>query len=101
MPHPLGEHFRLVSAQLLELDSIFGESEKGRNYRIYFREFLEANELELALHTVCDFLLETCGPAVDTEIVARIDSLHQQMSIDDDCSARLAQMQNAPNTPSS
>lgn len=101
MPHPLEEHYRSISAQLLALDAVFGESEQGQNYRSQFRELLEANELELALHSVCDFLFEAGGPVVDAEIVARIDSLHQQMSIEDDCFARLAQMRNAPTTSSS
>ena len=101
MPHPLEEHYRSVSDQLRSLEPIFDESEHGKNYRGYFREFLEVNELELALHAVCDFLLER-GPAVfDEEIIHRVDSLHQQMSIHDDCTTKLTQLRNTPNTPSS
>jgi hypothetical protein len=101
MPHPLDEHYRSVSDKLLAFEALFDQSERGRNYRSHFREFLEANELELALHSVCDFLLEKGAAAVDAGTIDRIDSLHQQMSIHDDCAAKLVQMRNAPNTLSS
>ena len=100
MPHPLEEHYRSVSAQLLSFEPIFDESEQGRNYRSHFRELLEANELELALHAVCDFFAGKRDP-VDETIIDRIDSLHRQMSIHDDCVVELTQLRNAPNTPSS
>jgi hypothetical protein len=98
MAHPLEEHYRSVSAQLLTLETIFDDSERGKNYRNHFKEELEENEV--ALHTVCDFLLERNSP-LDAEVLNRIDALHKQMQIHDDCVDKLRRIRNDSKPPSS
>jgi hypothetical protein len=101
MAHPLEEHYRSVSAQLLTLETIFDDSERGKNYRSHFKEELEENELEVALHAICNFLLEQECPLEDAEALARIDALHKQMQIHDDCVEKLRRIRNDSKPPSS
>lgn len=101
MAHPLEEHYRSVSAQLLTLETIFDNSERGKGYRNYFRELLGANELEIALHAVCDFLIEQSVPPKDAQVLIRIDDLHKQMQIHDDCVDKLKRIRNVSILPSS
>jgi hypothetical protein len=61
-------------------------SDKNPDSRLaYFDELLWANELEVALHTICNFLLEHESATVETRDIATIENLHRQMELDDDC----------------
>ena len=54
-----------------------------------FDEFLREHEFELALHVLCDYLLEpTTQPAAPT-VVKLIEKLHASMQIVDNCVADL------------
>jgi hypothetical protein len=55
----------------------------------HFDEFLEANEFEVALHALCDYLLEQPVMSVGLEEIRRIEDLHQKMQLRDECSAEL------------
>jgi hypothetical protein len=50
-----------------------------------FDEFMDQYEFELALHVVCDFILEPDSPRVDQATIDRIQRLHAAMGIDDRC----------------
>ena len=55
----LRQHWMEVQKLLLPLDEVFDSSGTGARFGIWFREYLDANELELSLHTVCDYLAES------------------------------------------
>jgi len=55
----------------------------------YFDELLWANELEVALHTLCNFLLEHESATVETHDISAIESLHRQMQLVDECVSQL------------
>lgn len=58
-------------------------------YSNLFDEFIQQHEFELALHTVCDYLLEpTTQPHAD-DILEQIQNLHAAMKIEDNCLADL------------
>jgi hypothetical protein len=56
-----------------------------------FDEFLRETEFDLALHIICDFLLEPHSPPPSQELVTKLQFLHCKMEIVDDCVARLRQ----------
>jgi hypothetical protein len=80
------EHCANIRASLLELRSLFRENREPRNW---FDEYVEANELELALHVVCDFLAEQAPQSIGEKELNSIRALHEKMVIVDDCCARL------------
>ena len=55
--HKMEQHYREVHNLLLPLERVFDESLEAQKYRSFFREELDANELGVALHAICDFLL--------------------------------------------
>jgi hypothetical protein len=54
----------------------------------YFDDFLRADEFDLALHVVCDLVIEE-SIMTSEHIVASIDELHQLMVIHDDCVTKI------------
>jgi hypothetical protein len=52
-------------------------------------EFLDEHEFELALHVICDFLLDKKRGTPSELVLQRIESLHSRMGLTDDCVARL------------
>jgi hypothetical protein len=89
MAHPLQSHFDRVSTLLRELRAALEDHIVFQTRRDLFDEFLEANELELALHAACGALLETTSERASPEILKMIEALHQQMELRDDCVERL------------
>lgn len=82
-------HFRDVADRLRALRSVFSLGPAGLKYQGFFDEYLDVNELELALHAVCDFLLEPTTPNVDDEAIEQIQVLHRLMKLEDDCTRTL------------
>ena len=80
------QHWNEVTAGLLPLRRLLSGSTKAQEI---FDEFVEHNELELALHTVCDFLLEREEVAIMDRDVETIEILHEQMQITDECCAAI------------
>ena len=78
-----------LAAEIEGLRSVFPPSEQSAVATRWFDEFLRENELELALHVVCDFLLEPEAPAASQQVQSVIEQLHTKMEIVDDCVARL------------
>lgn len=81
------EHWRRVGDALRALRGLI--SDRGRLR--YFEESLDANELEIALHALCDFLLEPNTPSVSGDVLEQIEGLHSLLQLRDDCIERLRQ----------
>jgi hypothetical protein len=77
--------------KLLELRSDIAMPQDARGYCELFDEFVRECEFGLALHAVCDYLLEPLTPAVGEATTERIQALHESMKILDDCVAKLRQ----------
>jgi hypothetical protein len=78
-------HYRDLSNRLDSLRRLFSRDEGSKQRVEFFDEFLSANEFELALHTLCDFLLESENAQCDQAALDQIEVLHQKMRINDDC----------------
>ena len=83
------EHYKVLESSLLELRHLFRLNENLSDYRQHFDEMLNANEFEIALHALCDFLLERTTPNVRLGEINEINMLHEKMGLDDDCVAAL------------
>jgi hypothetical protein len=77
-----------MQGQLQNLRSVL-VTERSRAFLDLFDEFLEHHEFELALHTLCDFVLESDSPPVAATIVDQIQLLHSGMKINDSCVEQL------------
>lgn len=55
----------------------------------HFDEFLEANEFEVALHALCDYLRVQPTANAGLEEIQMIEDLHLRMHLRDECSAEL------------
>ena len=87
--HQFQDLWTELNLRLIALREAFGESEKGKSSRANFEEFLEANEYEIAFHTLCDFLLEH-EPVILTEnLPNEVSELHAMMNLRDNCSEAL------------
>jgi hypothetical protein len=59
--------------------------ERGHSFLDLFDEFVEQREFGLALHALCDFMLDPDSPRVSKSILDQIRRLHALMKIDDHC----------------
>jgi len=73
-----------VAAQLQSLRPIM-LTEHGHSFLDLFDEFMREQELELALHVVCDYILEANSLTVSNATVEQVRRLHTEMEIVDDC----------------
>jgi hypothetical protein len=83
------EFWSNLAVELQTLRTEFPTSPTGIAALTLFDEFLSANELGLALHVLCDFLLEPDALPTSPELRLRLQLLHSRMEIIDDCVARL------------
>jgi hypothetical protein len=60
-------------------------NEPGHSCLDLFDEFLQEQEFGLALHVVCDLILQPDSPGVSKATVDQIQRLHAAMEIDDRC----------------
>jgi len=67
-------------------------TERGHSFVDLFDEFLEQHEFELALHLVCEFILDSHASKVDKSTVDQIERLHTAMKIDDRCVEELRKL---------
>jgi hypothetical protein len=91
------DHWSHLHRELSALRKLLVSDEVAR---ANFDEYLDVNEFELALHTLCDHLLDSTALfATDLEITA-IDKLHQEMRLVDKCVANLRRQAefNIPNS---
>jgi hypothetical protein len=82
------DHCAEVSSGLLELRHLLGDNNEAK---LLFDEYLNANELELALHIVCGFLIENSSSQIESKEMNLIRDLHESMQIADDCCPQLRQ----------
>ena len=85
----LHAHFREIAVRLETLRNVFSSGKQGAKYEAFFDEYLQANDLELALHAVCDFLLDSTTRQPTDLALRTIESLHNLMELRDDCVAKL------------
>jgi hypothetical protein len=74
-----------LANRLEDLRHILTGKPEAAGYLKFFDDFLEEGEFGLALHAVCDYLLEPDVPAVDGPTMERIRYLHTSMEIRDEC----------------
>jgi hypothetical protein len=86
------DRYHDLSNRLESLRQLFSRDESGQQGVQWFDEFLSANEFEPALHTLCDFLLESEKAQCDQAVLDQIELLHQKMGIKDDCVDNLRQL---------
>jgi len=72
-----------------ELRHILTEKADASGYLKFFDEFLGEHEFGLALHAVCDYLLESEVERIDCVTLEQIEALHSSMSVIDDCVQRM------------
>ena len=87
--HRQEQLWREIRQQLIPLEAIFDDREAASRYRNWFREVLAHNELELALHAVCDFLFENPDATLRPADLDRIRAAHKLMSLEDYCIRKL------------
>ena len=83
------EHYADLTKQLQSLRRLFSLNESLSSFRAYFDEELDANEFEIALSALCDFLLEPETPGIALAELERIDAAFRAMNLSDDRIAAL------------
>jgi hypothetical protein len=73
-----------LQTQLQSLRMLLAD-ERGHSFLDLFDEFMQQREFGLALHAVCDYLLQSDSPRVSKLTVEQIHRLHNAMKIDDQC----------------
>jgi hypothetical protein len=73
-----------MRARLAPLRPVFVASGDAKRVA-FFDELLEQHEFEVALHVICDYLLEAKTPAASVEVIRVIAELHEVMEIEDGC----------------
>jgi hypothetical protein len=68
----------------------------GDDLNQLFDEFVREDEWELALHLVCDYLLEPKTQGPPTAAIQQIEALHGAMQITDTCAADLRRKAGRP-----
>jgi hypothetical protein len=89
MTNERNAYYREINAALGEMKWLFDDQPKAAGYRDYFEETLDANELEIALHALCNFLLETTTRPVPESVIAQIQAVHAAMGLQDQCVSKL------------
>jgi hypothetical protein len=79
-------YLKAVATGLSELRYVFS---KDDDWRKLFDEFIREYEFELALHVICDYLLEPEIQIPHDSILEKISSLHSTMQVEDDCLTKL------------
>ncbi len=84
-----GAYYREMREKLGQMKSLFGNQPEADGYKRHFEESVAANELEVALHSLCDFLFEPSTRPVSEATVNEIANFHAAMGIEDACSSKL------------
>ena len=80
-----------LDTDLRALRPMFEQSPDGVRAPNWFDEYLSANELGLALETLCDYLLEADLLDVPRHVLREIERLHARMGVQDNCANNLHQ----------
>ena len=57
----------------------------GSQTLYFFDEFLREQEFDLALHIICDFIIESPNICISGSVLNEIRDLHKQMELEDQC----------------
>jgi hypothetical protein len=79
--------FDLLKAKLIDLRDSLPELQRDLGYLQLIDEFIREDEFGLALESICDFLLEPQIPPPGNTTIARVESLHRLMAVEDACLA--------------
>jgi hypothetical protein len=71
----------------------------GDDVNQFFDDFVREQEWGLALHVVCDYLLERKTQTAPTAVIQQIEALHEAMGIVDTCAADLRRKAGRGGTP--
>ena len=77
-----------VKEKLAQLRAMLSTGSGFNSWEV-FDEFVREHEWGLALHVVCDYLLEPTAQAAPEAVIQEIQSLHETMGIEDTCVADL------------
>ena len=77
------EHYAALTRRLQSLRPLFSLEGSDSSFCVCFDEWLDANEFELALDALCDFLLEPTTPGITSAVLDEIDSLFRAMDLND------------------
>ena len=83
------DHYRDLIRRLDSLKGLFSGRPGASGLRAYFEESLAANELEVALHALCAFLLDPSAPPVSGTVAEQVSELHSLMGLEDECVYKL------------
>ena len=83
------EHYAHLTRLLQSLRPLFSLNEGLSSFRAYFDEELDANEFEIALSALCDFLLEPTTPGIASAELEKIDAAFHAMNLGDGRTAAL------------
>ena len=78
------DHYAELETRLQNLRSLFSLNGNLMDYRGHFDEYLSANEFELALDTLCDFLSSPSTPGIAPKEIEKIDTAYSSMDIGED-----------------
>jgi hypothetical protein len=88
------ERYKELVIQLQSLRPIM-LTDHSHSFLDLFDEFMREQEFELALHVVCDYILEPNSPNVTKSTVEQIRRLHTAMEIADSCVEKLQNSKSA------
>lgn len=57
----------------------------GNQTLYFFDDFLREHEFDLALHLICDFLIESPTVCISRSVLSEIRDLHKRMKLEDQC----------------
>ena len=83
------ERGQSLAKRLEELRHVLTGKAEASGYLRFFDDFLQEWEFALALHAVCDYLLEPEVPRAEDSTLERIRDLHISLELTDDCIDRL------------
>jgi hypothetical protein len=72
-----------LTSRIAQLRRLIDDS--GNQTLYFFDEFLREHEFDLALHVVCDFIIESPSVCISGSVLNEIRDLHKQMEIEDQC----------------
>jgi hypothetical protein len=81
-------HFENLRERLRDLRPVLLRNPCSQSYLEFFDEWVREYEFDLALHAVCDYLLEQ-NTVPENITIEQISSLHEAMDIQDECVNRL------------
>ena len=79
----------------MELESLRGILSGTGDHALLdlFDEFMAQREFGLALHVVCDFILDSKSLVISDSVISDIERLHKNMDLEDTCVEELRSQQ--------